>query len=252
MSRHRLTHETEFRYVALWRSPRTYISQVYEQTDDKRILIPAIPSLIAYRDENPGLSEPYCWGADVRPGMTMFSWFKLLLNPELNPNSYYDRSLEGAVAMGIMRRPEGRTPGQVVCDFLRKLRGHILDTSQGRVDRPLADCTIHFQLTFPATWSTAARMSTREEAFRAGFGPSRERPCDTLSPLITEPAAAMTSLASIPERRINISLRASVFLLNFPLSCSSLMFPLIVGEQRRDVVCICDCGGGTVVGGRLF
>ncbi|GES62280.1 actin-like ATPase-domain-containing protein [Aspergillus terreus] len=123
LSRHRLTHETEVRYVALWRSPRTYTSQVYEQTKDQRIFIPAIPSLIGYRDENPGLAEPYCWGADVRPGMTMFSWFKLLLNPELNPNSYYDRSLEGAVAMGIMRRPEGRTPNQAVCDFLRKLRG---------------------------------------------------------------------------------------------------------------------------------
>lgn len=176
----------------------------------------------------------------------MFSWFKLLLVPELNPDSYYDRSLEAAVAMGITRCPEKSSPREVVSDFLGKLRDYILSTLQGRINRPLADFAIHFRLTFPVTWSAKAKQSTRQAVFDAGFGPSKERPYDTLSPQLTEPAAAMTSLAPIPEHRIHIPLKVSVFLCHF----SQSTFPLIVGEKRRDVVCIYDCGGGTVVSGR--
>lgn len=147
------------------------------------------PSRIAYPNENSDIESPQ-WGYQVQPGMTAYSWTKLLLEKRSPLGGYEDKNLEVASKAGIMKLPEGKSAVEVVADFLTKIRCHALRILEKRItDKILAATPLEFWLTIPAIWSESAKNATREAALRAGFEGSSDRPKDRIF-MITEPEAA--------------------------------------------------------------
>ncbi|KAI7976787.1 hypothetical protein EIK77_010018 [Talaromyces pinophilus] len=147
------------------------------------------PSRIAYPNENTGIESPQ-WGYQVQPGMTAYSWTKLLLEKRMPLGGYEDQNLEIASKAGIMKLPEAKTAIQVVADFLKEIRCHALRLLEKRItEKILAATPLEFWLTIPAIWSESAKSATREAALLAGFEGSSNRPKDRIY-MITEPEAA--------------------------------------------------------------
>jgi molecular chaperone DnaK (HSP70) len=147
------------------------------------------PSRIAYPSENTDIESPQ-WGYQVEPGMTAYSWTKLLLEKRSPLGGYEDQNLEVASKAGIMKLPEGKTAVQVVADFLTEIRHHALKILGKRItEKILAATPLEFWLTIPAIWSENAKNATRQAALLAGFEGSSDRPKDRIF-MITEPEAA--------------------------------------------------------------
>ncbi|EED23507.1 Hsp70 family protein [Talaromyces stipitatus ATCC 10500] len=180
------------------------------------------PSRIAYPNENTDMESPR-WGYQVEPGMTAYSWTKLLLEQRMPLGGYEDQNLEVASKAGIMKLPEGKTAVQVVADFLTEIRDHARRILEKRItEKILAATPLEFWLTIPAIWSESAKNATREAALLAGFEGSSDRPKDRIF-MITEPEAA--AVAAI-RKSIHDGMGDCV--------------------KPEDGVLICDCGGGTV------
>ncbi|KAI9035355.1 Hsp70 family protein [Aspergillus affinis] len=151
----------------------------------------------AYPEDNPGLVQNGVrWGHQVAPTMSAASWTKLLLTDEGATVS--DEDLQWAIAVGVSHLPGGRSPVQVVADYLHMLyeqlgifvREDLAKDPEGW-GIPLDLIQMQVWLAVPAAWSEIPREDLRRAASRAGFG---SRAGDQLS-LLTEPEAAlMTTL----------------------------------------------------------
>ncbi|PGH03861.1 hypothetical protein GX51_03849 [Blastomyces parvus] len=178
------------------------------------------PSRIAYPDDNPRVSTKR-WGYQVLPGMTAFSWTKLLLDQNVPLSIYDDPGLEKASGIVIFGLPQGKSATDVVSDYLSEVYSHILQRIGKQITEDTLRATpLEFWFTVPAIWSDQAQNATLNAARKAGFG---TRPNDKIF-LISEPeAAAITSLKKYAT----------------PNEVGGFVKP-------GDGVLVCDCGGGTV------
>ncbi|PKX96886.1 Hsp70 family protein [Aspergillus novofumigatus IBT 16806] len=140
---------------------------------------------------------------------------------------FSDRALGAATAMGIMKLPHGKIAIQVVTEFLRELYVHICrelekDLVNRRPPLRLRDVHMEFWFTTPAVWSDQIRFEYKEAAIRAGFGPSDDRPDDTIYTLCEPEAAALAAFETMPLCGPGMQIKPG------------------------DGVLICDCGDGTV------
>ncbi|EFR01012.1 hypothetical protein MGYG_04014 [Nannizzia gypsea CBS 118893] len=180
------------------------------------------PSRIAYQFEDIR-SNSIRWGFQVEPGMTSFSWTKLLLDQNTALGVFDDNNLENASKLGILQLPHGKTAVDVVADFLTEVRAHVFKMIEKQVTKETLRITpIEYWFTVPAIWSDQAKAQTKTAAQRAGFVYNIERPSDQMF-MVTEPEAA--AIAALKKTATD-GLGASV--------------------QPGDGVLVCDCGGGTV------
>jgi hypothetical protein len=144
------------------------------------------PSWIAFKDENPELEEN-AWGYQVEPGMKTYAWTKLLLDDRALATEYDDPDLGRVAGNGLLKLPTGRTPKDVVTEYLRGIYAMYKKAVAERVGEDnVRDLPVDYWLTVPATWSERAKLLTKAAAMDAGFG---SRPNDRLL-LIAEPEAA--------------------------------------------------------------
>jgi molecular chaperone DnaK (HSP70) len=149
------------------------------------------PSVLAYSGESPSLPIPP-WGAPIlAQHMDSFSWFKLLLDEELDIENWIREAQGWADSRGIFHIPEGMSPLRVITDFLTCLHDALwqrlkvlVNTTGGSMDTT----SIQFWFTVPVSWSDMTRELMREAIRNAGFG---MRYGDQVH-LLTEPQAAMT------------------------------------------------------------
>ncbi|KAF2102746.1 actin-like ATPase domain-containing protein [Rhizodiscina lignyota] len=175
------------------------------------------PSRIAYAEENPNHDKDQI-GFDVTPGMTSYSWFKLLLDRAAE-RRFDDPDLRDIEGPGMLRLPRNKTAQQVCADFLRGIYQKTFEELNTRMLASVVNAMpIDFSFTVPAIWSDKAKADTIASARAAGFG---SRPGDTIT-LITEPEAAAISVMKYLADDGNDQL------------------------QKGDSILIVDCGGGTI------
>lgn len=158
-----------------------------------------VPSQIAYANENPRHSlQDDRWGYGVEAGMRSYCWTKLLLDQKTTATDYDDPSLREASGGAGLNVPSGKTPVDVVADYLTHLYKHCMDRIERKLTKDLLDVTpIEFWFTMPAIWSDEAQHATRTAATRAGFGTRAE---DSIK-MITEPeAAALAAFKSTKDK----------------------------------------------------
>ncbi|KAF1995081.1 hsp70-like protein [Amniculicola lignicola CBS 123094] len=179
------------------------------------------PSRVAYASENSDLDQD-AWGYEIEPGMTTYSWTKLLLDGSAVATEYDDPNLKKAAANGLMKLPPGKQAVDVVTDYMKGMyqmfNQAVKDIGLLSDDEATLSMPVEFWLTVPATWSEEARWATRSAALRAGFA---TRPGDEIN-LIPEPEAAT-----------HLALKDGLHHVN----------DLI---KEGTGVLVCDCGGGTV------
>ncbi|EGD99513.1 hypothetical protein TESG_06780 [Trichophyton tonsurans CBS 112818] len=180
------------------------------------------PSRIAYPLDNP-LNRTIRWGFQVEPGMTTYSWTKLLLDRNTALGEFDDPTLEGASKTGILQLPCGKSAVGVVGDFLKEVRTHVLKMIEKQITKEVLGITpIEYWFTVPAIWSDQAKAQTKTATQRAGFAYNIERPNDQIF-MVTEPeAAAIAALNKTATDGLGASFKPG------------------------DGVLVCDCGGGTV------
>lgn len=171
-----------------------------------------VPSDIAY-DEH---GKAFC-GFDLPEGCTRLKWTKILLETDPDPSVLERLNHRDVKASKAAIEKLGKSPVQVVADYLRWLWERILeaiidDTSWDQDDIDNANPTI--VMTVPAMWSDMARHNTAQAAELAGLA----REGWTLK-FITEPEAA--AISELHER-------------------------MGKGLSAGDCFIVCDGGGGTV------
>jgi molecular chaperone DnaK (HSP70) len=114
---------------------------------------------------------------------------------------------------GLLRLPSGKTAGDVVTDYLKKLHKHCMKILEKHYATILAVTPIEFWFTMPAIWSDQAQNATKNAALKAGFG---LRDLDTIH-MITEPEAgviaAMKTQVEITREALEVcaNWKANVF-----------------------------------------
>ncbi|KAF7165316.1 hypothetical protein CNMCM5623_009521 [Aspergillus felis] len=184
------------------------------------------PSRIACPQGNCAIQKN-SWGFQIRHGTSASSWTKLLLDTGVDIAQFNDKALEAATAMGILKLPQGKVAIQVVTDFLREVYVHTcreLEKKLVELSPPLRlrDVHMEFWFTTPAVWSDQVQFEYKEAAIRAGFGPSDDRPGDTIYMLCEPEAAALATFKTMPLYGPGMQIKPG------------------------DGILICDCGGGTV------
>ncbi|EEP75420.1 conserved hypothetical protein [Uncinocarpus reesii 1704] len=177
------------------------------------------PSRIAYPFDNRSIGKVK-WGFEIQPGLTAYSWTKLLLDEDTPLTKYDDHALEKASELGLLKLPGDKSAVDVASDFLSEVYSHILKIIEKQISaQTLAITPLEFWFTVPAIWSDKAKAATSTAARRAGFG---TRLGDAIF-MIAEPEAA--AVAALKKTTVD-GLGASV--------------------KPGDGVLVCDCGGGTV------
>lgn len=204
-----------------------------------------VPSQIAYKAENqkPALEDDV-WGYEIPPDARRHCWTKLLLDKMAGATEFDDpRLTDLSDEWTGMPIPKGKTPKDVVADYLTHLYHHCMHSLERRVggEEFLKLTPIEFWFTMPAIWSDEAQFATMEAAKTAGFGKSSKREYDTIS-MIREPeAAALCALkktASDFDDLLSVRQHRTVSI----IFASKLKF-----FQINTGILVCDCGGGTVV-----
>lgn len=137
------------------------------------------------------------WGLMVKTeSMETFSWTKLLLGEGLKTSEFNEPALSDALNLGIFDLPEGKSPEDVVTQYLREVYQHMHKWIMQNYFPELDTTPIEFWITVPAVWSDKATAATRRVARFAGFG---QRQQDSLSVLVTEPEAAAMGVLSQSE-----------------------------------------------------
>ncbi|KAI0521987.1 hypothetical protein F5B22DRAFT_512862 [Xylaria bambusicola] len=157
------------------------------------------------------------WGYLVPSDGDPVRWFKLLLVQEedLEPEL---RSSEFILRARQFMRVEGKTPVDLIADYLRALWAHTLQTiAKARGQTVLDALRFHVVLTVPAIWKGYARRDMRQAAQNAGILDDRLAG-DTRLSFAPEPEAAALSTLTEPGRKVN----------------------------ENDCFMVCDAGGGTV------
>lgn len=158
------------------------------------------------------------WGYDIPGDVTRLQWFKLLLlKPEdLSPEMRASRFLQRARDVA---RKFGKTPVDIVADYLRLLWNHAEEKIKQEIGRSMFNAlTLHIVVTVPAIWKGYAQQSTEQAVRKAGLLGSRMAGETQLS-VVTEPEAA--ALSTILDRYDSV--------------------------KAGNVYVVCDAGGGTVV-----
>lgn len=138
--------------------------------------------------------------------MDACTWTKLQLNSGIDLTEFDDEVLEAAAALGIFNLPTGKTPVDVVSDYLRHVYQHAWKTVIGGSNSSDDQLPVEFWFTIPATWSDQARAATKEAAIRAGFG---QRPQDKLF-MIPEPEAAAQAVFKLAQHNLEVFLQAKL------------------------------------------
>ena len=115
----------------------------------------------------------------------MLQWFKLLLSEDA-----CEQGGRKVVEAKDLMMKLGKTPVEVVADFLEKLWEHALELIELRLTKmSLDNRALRVVLTVPANWDRKACSLTRDAAVKAGITASRYAGKTTLR-LVTEPEAA--------------------------------------------------------------
>lgn len=184
----------------------------------KRFHLPGVkdPSRIAYSSDNLGFSMPsQCWGFQIEPAMSAYSWTKLLLNQNADVSEFDDEILRSTVSLSIFNPASGKAAVDVVADYLRHSLRVTMDAVRREFNQLPDFPPIDVQFAIPATWSQESQELSRQAMARAW---SDRRLQDSLT-LIPEPEAAAEAVFENLQPRPKIG----------------------------DGILICDCGGGTVV-----
>ncbi|KAF4946662.1 hypothetical protein FGADI_11010 [Fusarium gaditjirri] len=144
-----------------------------------------VPSRISYSPE-------LAWGYDIDPGAKTYCRTKLLLDRFTQPSDFHDSSLNDADGPYPLLTPPGKTPEDVVTDFLALLYSHIMSLLVKKFGCVVERSPIDFWYTVPALWSLRAEDAMRNAALKSGFG-SREK--DSVH-MIREPEAAAIACLS--------------------------------------------------------
>jgi hypothetical protein len=140
-----------------------------------------VPSRICY-------DYPITWGFNIEPGSLAYSWTKLLLDRRADTTNFDDHRLREIFSSGLLQTPPGKSPEDVVTDYLTQLYKHVMEFLAKKFSEGVLRATaIKFWFTRPALWSLQAQYATRDAAMKAGFG---SRPGDEIY-LIKEPEAAV-------------------------------------------------------------
>ena len=149
-------------------------------------LLQKTPSVIAYAEDNEKQGDENWIGTMVKPGSVSYSWFKLRLDENTPVADFDDPLLKEVLGSKIMELPEGKTAEDVMTDYLKPFREHIINHLKTVFGAGGYDNTpIVFCVTVPAVWGRAARNSTRKAVIRAGF---KDRGMDELL-MMDEPEA---------------------------------------------------------------
>ncbi|OAL66732.1 hypothetical protein A7C99_2125 [Trichophyton rubrum] len=172
------------------------------------------PSRIAYPLDNPANST-IRWGFQVEPGMTTYSWTKLLVDRNIALGEFDDPTLEEASKTGILQLSCGKSAVGVVADFLKEVRAHVLKMIEKRITKEMLGITpIEYWFTVPAIWSDQAKAQTKA-AFNAQALPT------TLNGLMTKYPCLM--MESCPKKDITTYLINKVDpILSFEEPCTGI------------------------------
>jgi hypothetical protein len=149
------------------------------------------PTVLAYSKESPSLLVPPWESPILAQHVDSVSWFKLLLDKELDLDNWVHEAQGWADSRGILHLPEGMTALQVIAKYLSWLRDALwrrLEVEMSMSGGNLDTTPIQFWLTVPVSWSDTTRELMREAISNAGFG---ARDGDQVH-LLTEPQAAIT------------------------------------------------------------
>lgn len=173
-----------------------------------------VPTTLVYKPDG-----TQSWGYQVPfEDKDRLSWFKLLLLRDEDVPREIKESEPLQRARQLLDKL-GKTPVEVIADYLRNLWGHTLEIIAKARSSTLVDALkFHVVLTVPASWKNYARRAMKDAAKRAGI--TSDRPAgETVLSFAMEPEAA--ALATIWEKEHHL--------------------------KADDVYMICDAGGGTVV-----
>jgi hypothetical protein len=156
----------------------------------------AVPSRIAYASENHNVAGNRM-GYQVTPDMVSYSYTKpLLCLPDL-AGLLADGDAGKLDTAGAFKLPGQKTSTEVVVDYLRELRAHVLNYfERGLGSHMLARTAFEIWITVPAIRSSNMESILQDAARSAGFASGAG---DKIS-LITEPEAA--ALASFDNSAI--------------------------------------------------
>ena len=170
-----------------------------------------LPSDIAY-DAKSG--KPVGYGAVIPKGVEPLQWVKLLLEPAQFQGKQNTSSTERVWRAYEELKKLGKTPVDVIADYLRWLWGQIEKNIRDSGDDVDADETI-VVITLPASWSDRARDGMLQAAKKAGIGSDGRQLKFRVEP---EAAAIFELKARAKKKQIRVG----------------------------DVFVVCDAGGGTV------
>jgi len=175
-----------------------------------------VPSRIAY-----GPRSEITWGSNTTPGSTVYCWTKLLLDRYASTTSFDDEGLTEVDGAGLLKTLPGKTPEDVVADFLTQLYREMMVKLERAVGSAILRVTpIKFYFTIPAVWSVRAENATLQAAQKAGFGPGSQRPDDIIC-LIREPeAAAISALNGLIKDGESSLVRVGLPSFHFPMGTS--------------------------------
>lgn len=128
------------------------------------------------------------WGYEVGMKDESLKWIKVLL--ESRPK--YPQTTDDVKRNNVLLTKLGKTPEDVVADYLRCLWNYAKEDIRKRVDDEMweANYSVRVVVTVPAVWSDSAKAKTLSAAKRAGMGKNIT--------MITEPEAA--ALATLKEK----------------------------------------------------
>lgn len=178
-----------FAYVYSKQSDAPMIEVVHEWPGNSSGYLQKVPSQIAYKSENPQMDQDV-WGYEIPSVAQRQCWTKLLLDEKTRVSKFDDPNLKDTLQSSTLSLPRGKSPEDVISDFLSHLYKHCMGLLAKRMTTGVLSATpIEFWFTMPAIWSDEAQYATKKAAERAGFGKSPSRELDSIN-MITEPEAA--------------------------------------------------------------
>jgi molecular chaperone DnaK (HSP70) len=166
-----------------------------------------VPTTIYY-DEDTG---EHLWGYDIPMDVEPISWFKLLLaDPETLPSDF--RKSQQLRRAKELVRDSGKTPVQVVADYLHLLWDHaISEMRRDRGDPAVDGSPFQVWLTVPAIWDQKAKDRMIEAAKLAGI--TARRPAgQTELCLVAEPEAAALAVLNDFKGRPDVKVSCTICL----------------------------------------
>ena len=156
-----------------------------------------VPSILAYAEDSPNLKS-VAWGFEADPkdqSCRLAAWFKLFFQRRIDIANWHLSDQDWALPRGIMHLPEGKTPTDLVSEFLHCLFKYFtifLGPRMASKGKKWELTKIKFCFTVPVVWSLEATNEMASAIKNAGIG---TRKGDSVC-FLTEAEAAMTFLLS--------------------------------------------------------